>query len=150
MVPVDRLIDAAESSVSLGVRELCCRIATDSGSFARAASNLERAAQLRLSDEKLRKVVEAEGRAVLAWQDHEQLEFDWDAGMCLTTQTPDGKAISRMYSGCDGFMAPVVSDTEMGVRFTQAKARRNACPEVGGCGVRRWSDAAVPTSGTRN
>jgi hypothetical protein len=135
VVPVDRLIDAAESSVSLGVRELCCRIATDSGSFARAAANLERTAQLRLSDEKLRQVVEAEGRAVLVWQEYEQLEFDWDAADCLTNQTADGAAVSRLYVGCDGFMAPAVTDAEMGKRFEKAKARRKRLPRRRG--VRR-------------
>jgi Transposase len=135
VVPVDRLIDVLESSVSLGVRELCCRIATDSGSFTRAAANLERAAQLRLSNEKLRQVVEAEGRAVLVWQEHEQLEFDWDAADCVTEQTPDGVPISRLYVGCDGFMSPAVTDAEMGKRLEKAKARRKRLPRRRG--VRR-------------
>ncbi len=135
VVPVDGLIDAAESSVSLGVRELCCRMATDSGSFARAAANLERAAQLRLSDEKLRQVVEAEGRAVLAWQECEQLEFDWDAADCVTDKTPDGAVVSRLYVGCDGFMAPAVTDAEMGKRLEKAKVRRQRLPRHRG--VRR-------------
>ena len=67
---VDDLIDLAGSSVSLAVREMCCRIATDSGSFTRAAANLSRLAQVRLSAEKLRQLPDSEGRAVLAW--HEQ------------------------------------------------------------------------------
>src|SRR4029077_13620110 len=76
---VDHLIDLAGCGVSLATREMCCRVAVDSGSFARAAANLERLAGLRLSDEKLREVVECEGRAVLAWQDEGQLELDFDA-----------------------------------------------------------------------
>jgi uncharacterized protein UPF0236 len=124
VAPVDRLIDLAESSVSLGVRELCCRIAVDSGSFARAAANLERAAQLKLSDEKLRQVVEAEGKTVLAWQECEQLEFDWDAKDCRTNKTTDGSCLSRLYVGCDGFLIPAVTEAEMGKRLEKAKARR--------------------------
>jgi hypothetical protein len=122
--PVDELIDLAACGVSLAVREMCCRIATDSGSFARAAANLDRLAQVRLSDEKLRQLAESEGRAVLAWHEDEQLEFDFDARKCLTNQTSDGSIKSRVYIGIDGFMLPMVSDTEMGKRFDKAVARR--------------------------
>jgi hypothetical protein len=122
--PVDDLIDLASSGVSLAVREMCCRIATDSASFLRAAANLARVGQLHLSDETLRQVVEAEGRAVLAWQGQEQLEFDFDAQKCLTTETPDGSAVSRVYVGIDGFMLPMVSDAEAGKRHEKRVARR--------------------------
>ena len=53
---MDELIDVAGAGVSLAVREMCCRLATDSGSFARAAGNLQRLAQVKLSDEKLRQL----------------------------------------------------------------------------------------------
>src|SRR5437867_1553559 len=102
--PVDELIDLAACGVSLAVREMCCRIATDSGSFARAAANLHRLAQLKLSDEKLRQLAESEGRGVLAWHEHEQLEFDFDASKCLTARTGDGSVKSRVYVGIDGVM----------------------------------------------
>ncbi len=123
-VPVDDLIDVAASGVSLAVREMCCRIATDSGSFARAAANLNRLAQVQMSDEKLRQLAESEGRAVLAWHEHEQLEFDFNAGKCLTDQTGDGSIHSRIYVGIDGFMVPMVTDAEAGKRHEKAVARR--------------------------
>jgi hypothetical protein len=121
---VDDLIDLAACGVSLAVREMCCRIATDSGSFTRAAANLDRLAQLKLSDEKLRRLTEAQGKAVLAWQEHGQLELDFDARQCLTNRTPDGSIQSRVYVGIDGFMLPMVTDAEMGKRFEKARARR--------------------------
>jgi hypothetical protein len=123
-VPVDDLIDLAACGVSLAVREMCCRIATDSGSFTRAAANLDRLAQLKLSDEKLRQLAESEGRAVVAWHEHEQLEFDFDARKCLTERTSDGSIKSRVYIGIDGFLLPMVTDAEMGRRFEKAVARR--------------------------
>ena len=110
--------------MSLAVREMCCRIACDSASFLRAAGNLDRVGQLKLSDESLRKLVEGEGRAVLAWQDHEQLELDFDAGQCKTDQTADRSVKSRLYVGIDGFMVPMVTDAEAGKRFAKARARR--------------------------
>lgn len=123
-VAVDDLVDVAGAGVSLAAREMCCRVAVDSGSFARAAANLHRLAGLSLSDEKLRQVVEAEGRAVLAWQEGGQLELDFDAGAWLTTETPDGSATSRAYVGIDGFLLPMVTDAEAGRRHDAAAARR--------------------------
>jgi hypothetical protein len=123
---VDDLIDLAACGVSLAVREMCCRIATDSGSFTRAAANLDRLAQLKLSDEKLRQLTQAEGKAVLAWQEHEQLQLDFDASQCLTNQTSDGSIQSRVYVGIDGFMLPMVTDTEVGKRFEKARMRRGS------------------------
>lgn len=131
-VPVDELIDLAACGVSLAVREMCCRIASDSDSFLRAAANLNRLAQVRLSDEKLRQLAESEGRAVLAWHEHEQLEFDFDAGKCLTDQTPDGSIQSRIYAGIDGFMIPMVTDSEMGKRFEKALERRKSLKRTKG------------------
>jgi len=122
-------------ALSLAVREMCCRIATDSGSFVRAAANLDRLAQVKLSDEKLRQLAESEGRAVLAWHEHEQLEFDFDARKCLTNQTEDGSIKSRVYVGIDGFMLPMVTDGEMGKRFEKAVARRKTLKRTKG--VRR-------------
>jgi len=133
--PVDEWIDLAACGVSLAVREMCCRLATDSGSFARAASNLERLAQLKLSDEKLRQLAESEGRAVLAWHEHEQLEFDFEAKQCLTNRTSDGSVRSRLYVGIDGFMLPMVTDGEMGKRFAKAVKRRQGLKRTRG--VRR-------------
>jgi hypothetical protein len=133
--PVDDLIDLAHQSVSLAVREMCCRIGIDSSSFTRAAANLDRVGQLKLSDQTLREVVESEGRAVLSWQDHEQLELDFDAGRCLTTATEDGAATTRAYVGIDGFMVPMVTDAEKSKRFEKARARRQRLPRRRG--VRR-------------
>ena len=130
--PVDEWIDLAACGVSLAVREMCCRIATDSGSFARAAANLDRLAQVRLSDEKLRQLAESEGRAVLAWHEQEQLEFDFDARKCLTDRTSDGSIKSRVYLGIDGFMLPLVTDAEMGKRFEKAVVRRKTLKRTKG------------------
>jgi len=121
---VDDLIDLASCGVSLATREMCCRVAVDSGSFARAAANLERLAGLKLSDEKLREVVECEGRAVLAWQEEGQLELDFDAGQWRTDATADQQAVSRAYVGIDGFLLPMVSDAEAAKRFEKARVRR--------------------------
>jgi hypothetical protein len=135
VAPVDDLIDLAQQSVSLAVQEMGCRIAIDSASFLRAAQNLDRIGQLKLSDELLRQLVESAGRAVVAWQDHEQLELDFDARECLTSQTIDARPESRVYVGIDGFMIPMVTRAEADKRLAKARDRRKNRPRKRG--VRR-------------
>ena len=62
VVPVDVLIDQASRLVSLGVRQLGCRLSLDAHSFERAAGNLQAAAHLTISTQTLRQLVEAEGK----------------------------------------------------------------------------------------
>lgn len=132
---VDGLIDAAHASVSVAVREMCCRLGIDSGSFKRAAESLLRVGQLRISDELMRKIVESEGKAALAWQDQETVPLTWDADDTTTTATEDGASVRRMYVGMDGFMLPMVTEAEMAKRYIKAKARRKKLRRK--CGVRR-------------
>jgi hypothetical protein len=124
VVPVDPLIDAAARTLTLGVGELACRLAIDSASFERAAANLLQAAGLQISAEMLRQLVEHEGQLLLQAQRSEQLELDFSAGDCSTTQTPDGRETTRVYVSADGVQVPVVTDVEKQRRRTQAHARR--------------------------
>jgi hypothetical protein len=121
--PLDRLLDAAESTVSLAVRELCCRLGIAGGSFARSVENLKHAAMLVMAEESLRKVVESEGRAVLAASREEQLELDWSAAECKT-DNPQGEAVSRIYVSADGVMVPVTTASEKQKRRTTVLKQR--------------------------
>jgi len=123
---VDELIDLAGRGVSLATREMCCRVAVDCGSFARAAANLKRLAGLTLSDETLRQVAQCEGRAVLAWQEDGQLELDFDAGQWVTQATADQRPVRRAYVGIDGFLLPMVTDAEVAKRLQKARVRRKS------------------------
>ena len=123
-VPVDDLVDVIHQSVSLLVKEMCCCLGTNAGSFSRAAEALERVGQLKLSDETLREIVESEGRLVVRWQEREQEELAFDAGQCITTSTSDGSAVSRVYAGLDGFMLPMVTQAEADKRYEKARLRR--------------------------
>ena len=143
-VPVDDLVDLAHQSVTLGVKEMCCRIGIDSGSFKRAASSLERVGRLKISDELLRQIVESEGTQAVLWQEQEQLELDFEAGKCLTTCTADQSPVSRVYVGLDGFMLPMVTQQEAGKRYEKARERRKKLPRKRGQRRRRL----VKRSGT--
>ena len=129
--PLDRLLDQAEAVVSVGVRELCCRLGVAGGSFARASENLHRAAGVSMSEETFRQVVEAEGRAVLAASENEQLELDFSAAECQTL-TPEGQEVSRLYVSCDGVLAPVTTQAEKDKRRqTTLGQRREQRPAPG-------------------
>jgi hypothetical protein len=122
--PLDRLLDAAEATISVGVRELCCRLGIAGCSFARSAENLKRAAMLSMAEETLRALVESEGKAVLAASQEEQLELDWSAAQCKT-RTPGGETVSRIYVSADGVMVPVTTAMEKQKRrVTVLKKRR--------------------------
>lgn len=110
---------------------MCCRLGMSGGSFARGASNLDQAARVTMSAEKFRQVVESEGRAVLAAGEHQQLALDFAASDCRV-RTADGKDASRLYSTCDGVMAPVTTQAEKDKRRATTLSRRRAKPSVKG------------------
>src|SRR5271154_862651 len=71
-----------DDSTSLGLRELACRLNLASRNFDKAAENLGRAAQVYLSGEFLRQIVESEGKAVQAAAKAGLLPIDWTASDC--------------------------------------------------------------------
>jgi hypothetical protein len=123
VMPVDALLDAAEETVSLGARQLCCRLNTTGKSFVRGADQLKHAAQLHIGATLLREVVEAEGKRVLAVSESGALKPQWQAKDCLV-KTPDGKELSRAYLGIDGFTVPTVTDEEKRKRREKTTAAR--------------------------
>ncbi len=121
---MDDLIDAAHASISVAVREMCCRLGIDSASFQRAAESLRRVGQLQVSDELLRKMVESEGKLALAWQDQETVPLNWSIEDTATKTSEGSSPLRRMYVGVDGFMLPMVTEGEQVKRRQKAMARR--------------------------
>ncbi len=149
VMPMDAILDAAEATVSLGARELCCRLNATGKSFRRTVEQLKHAAQLSVGETLLREVVEAEGKRVLAAKESGTLAPRWQAKDCLV-KTPEGKEVSRVYLGIDGFMAPTITDQEKRNRrqkVVAARAKRAADkPTLPPLKRRRKGT----TSGTRN
>lgn len=114
--------------MSCGTRQLCCRLNGTGKSFRRTAENLKQAAQLSISVESLRQLVEAEGKRVLAASESGTLKPQWKAGDCRV-RTPEGKEVSRVYLGVDGFMAPVLTDAEKAGRRRKVLAARRKRPK---------------------
>jgi hypothetical protein len=126
--PLDSWLDRAEDSLSLGLRELACRLNLASRNFDKAAENLGRAAQVDLSGEFLRQVVESEGKAVQAAAKAGQLPIDWTASDCPAfDQQGQPTERSRVYLGSDGVMVPHVTEKEKQTRRDRTKAKRRRC-----------------------
>lgn len=107
------------------MRELACRLNLASRNFDKAAENLARAAQVRLSGELLRQVVESEGKAIQAAAKAGRLPVAWDAGDCPALDA-DGQETdrTRVYLGSDGVMVPLRTDAEKQKRRQKVKAKR--------------------------
>jgi hypothetical protein len=117
--PIDLLIDAVESTISEGVREMACRLSQGTASFAQAADNLRRTAHLEIGKETLRQLVEGEGRAVLKAQRGAKLNPTWSAADCTTEQQT-----TRVYLGCDGVKVPLVTEAEKQKRRAKIRQKR--------------------------
>jgi hypothetical protein len=117
--PLDAWLDTVEATISLGVRELACRLNGDGKTFDKAAANLARTAQVQLSGETLRVLVEAEGKHVVQAQQSGQLPVDWSATDCQTEVKT-----TRVYFGSDGVMVPLVTDAEKRSRRQAIKQKR--------------------------
>ena len=105
---IDRIVGLAADRVSIGVRRMCCQIGISQQGFARAAEHLKYLAQLHISRERLRQIVESEGSLACQIQQKGLLGISLGAEDCKIV--PDG--LSRVYVGADGVMVPMVTQKE--------------------------------------
>jgi hypothetical protein len=118
--PLDVYLDHAEQTMSVGAREIACRLNGDGKNFDKAADNLARAAQIFTSGETLRVLIEKEGKQVLKAQQSCTLPVPWSAADCKATP----ESPSRIYLGSDGVMVPMVTDVEKKKRRQKIKEKR--------------------------
>jgi hypothetical protein len=123
VAPLDAWIMAGGASVTTGVREMACRLNNDASSFAKAADNLARTAQIEMGTEPLRLLVEAEGRRVLEAQRTGAIRPAFTARDCTVPDHPDQ---TRMYAGVDGVMVPLVTEAEKKTRREKVVEKRRA------------------------
>jgi hypothetical protein len=86
-------------------------VGVDNG-FRKAAAKLQTLGQIRVSCERLRTVVEAEGLQVLEARRHAALLPNWDASDC----TVDASGKTQVLVGGDGVMVPVITVAEKAKR----------------------------------
>lgn len=128
VAPADEIVDRRGETVTPGVREMACRENQAATCFEKAAENLARTAQVTLSGEQLRLLVEREGRRVLAVQQAAALDTAWTAADCAVVE--EGRVVpekTRVYTGCDGVMVPVVTHAEKLKRRAKVKEKRRKC-----------------------
>ena len=126
IAPADAILDRSGATITPGVLEMACRVNLPATSFLRAASILDRTAQVKISGERLRQEVEAAGRRVLkAQQDHE-IDVTWHAKDCVVPGDKT-RGTTRVYTGCDGVMVPIITDAEKVKRRDKIKAKRRRC-----------------------
>ena len=120
---IDAYLDRTERTISVGVREMACRLNGGGTNFERTAENLAHAAQVEASGETLRKLIEGEGRQVLKAFLGGTLPVTWTAKDCVVEPGKSGSP-TRVYFGCDGVMAPMVTEGEKQKRREKVKAKR--------------------------
>ena len=112
--PSDPWLGIALSRISVGIRQWCCLEAMDS-SMATVARSVESLSGIRLSEERVRVLVESEGARVASSRNTGRLEASF---------TVDDCADGVMVSGSDGVLVPVVPETQKAKRRqTEAKKR---------------------------
>jgi hypothetical protein len=117
------------SKVTRGVGELMCRVNLETRCFDAAAALLEQTAQISSSSERLRQVVEHEGKAIQRLQQTQPLAPAWTAEDCRVDAKDANQWLlpfcpTRVYTGCDGVMVPRVTDAEKHKRREKVKAKR--------------------------
>lgn len=109
------------SRVSVGVRQMCCRVAISRQGFARAAEHLKHLAQISVSKERLRVIVESEGQLVLDVQRKRLLETSFSIEDCNISP----KGPKRVYIGTDGVKIPMVTEPEKNKRRKLRRPKRS-------------------------
>jgi len=137
--PLDDLIDAEHETVTVGVREMLAKLNNGHRGFAEVASNLLRTAQIRVSGEQVRLLIEADGRRVLRQQKDGTLTPVFQASDCKIpadavadpTAPPrtlagalGAKPVTRIYVGTDGVMVPVIKEDEKVLRRKKVLQKR--------------------------
>lgn len=128
VAPADEVVDRQGETVTPGVREMACRVNQGATSFEKASENLARTAQITISGEQLRLVVEAEGRKVQAVQQAATLDTAWTVKDCAVKE--NGRVVegkTRIYTGSDGVMVPVITHAEKQKRRAKIKEKRRKC-----------------------
>jgi hypothetical protein len=128
-VPADDWLNGQAVRISLGARERCCRIGCHPQGFRRSAADLKRLSGISVSPERLRQVVEGEGRDLARQRQSGALLPGWRGSDCRVEAPASGDcgagvgagglararenaSPTRVYVGVDGFMAPMVTEAE--------------------------------------
>ena len=119
LCPVDALVGIREGTVTAGARCILCTLGVIQD-FKQAAEDLYTVARIRVSPERLRQIVETEGRRVIEARWTGALDPGWSASQA-----------DRVYAGVDGVMVRGVTATEKKKRRRQHETRREERDQAG-------------------
>ena len=133
LCPVDVRVGIHHRTVTTGA---CCILCTLGviHDFKQAAEDLYTVAGIRVSSERLRQIVESQGRRVMEVRLSGALDPGWSAAQ-----------VDRVYVGVDGVMVRDVTQTEKQKRRRQHKVRRKEREQVG---IGNAKPLPSPSSGT--
>src|SRR5262249_22785383 len=126
--PIDAWLMPEGENVTVGVSEMACRLNNDAASFEKAAENLKRTAQVGMSAEQLRQLVQGEGRRLWGAQRGGPSAPAFTAADC---RLPDDRSRTRMYTGVDGVMVPIITDAEKKKRREKVVRKRRRAELLG-------------------
>jgi hypothetical protein len=129
--PADALIDTQHATVTVGVREMSARLNNGQRGFNAVAENLARTAQVILSAEQVRLLVEEDGREVLRQQRNGTLSPAFQASDCRIPADAQATvdARPRTLAAALGHkpitrMVPVISEVEKALRRKKVLEKR--------------------------
>jgi len=117
---IDQMLGIVDATVSVGVRQMCCRVGIHQQGFVKAAAHLNALAQLRISPERVRRIAQAEGRKVQTIQTAGRVRSD----LSVETGRIQASGPSRVYVGADGVKVPMVPRQEKTKRRQRRRRRR--------------------------
>ena len=131
--PVDTLVGIHDRTVTVGACCILCTLGVIED-FKQAAEDLQTVAGIRVSGERLRQIVEAEGRRIMESRLSGVLTPGWSASQA-----------DPIYVGVDGVMVRSVTDAEKQKRRGQQEARRYEREEAG---IGNTKPLPSPSAGT--
>lgn len=135
LCPVDALVGIHDRTVTAGACCLLCTLGVVQD-FKQAAEDLYTVAKIRVSPERLRQIVEAEGRRIMEARRTGALDPGWSAG-----------DVDRGYVGADGVMVRGVTQTEKQKRRRRHEVRREERDQAG---IGNTKPLPSPSSGTKD
>lgn len=130
---MDALVGIYNRTVTAGACCLLCTLGVIED-FKQAADDLLTVAGIRVSAERLRQIVEAEGRRIMEARQTGVLGPGWSANQ-----------VDQVYVGVDGVMVRGVTETEKNKRRRQHEVRRKAREQAG---IANTKPLPSPSSGT--
>jgi hypothetical protein len=121
--PADASVGIDQGRVSPGAREILCRLGMVQD-FRQAADDAGRIGNVPVGKEKLRQLVESQAAAITQVRNSGEFPAAWTSADAKIDNPKKEGALTRVYLGVDGVMAPTVTQQEKDKRRKNQSIRR--------------------------